>query len=110
MWFLVHVSDMNGRNTRGLLGKGLSPPGTPCSVQSIHTRDMYMLTQLRNHVSKEQYSRGEYMTMWGPGWRQSIDGGLFGALNGAVAWTGAGAIVEKENALPRASERGGARN
>ena len=29
MWFLVHVPGMNGPNTRGLLGKGLSAPITP---------------------------------------------------------------------------------
>jgi len=69
-----------------------------------------MLTQLLNHVSKEQCSRGEYTKKWGPGRRKFIDGGLFGALNGAVAWTGAGAGVEKKNALPRAIDRGGAGN
>jgi len=29
MWFLVHIPGMNGPNTRGLLGKGLSAPVTP---------------------------------------------------------------------------------
>jgi len=29
MWFLVHFPGMNGPNTRGLLGKGLSAPVTP---------------------------------------------------------------------------------
>jgi len=29
MSFLVHVPGMNGANTRGLLGKGLSAPVTP---------------------------------------------------------------------------------
>ena len=68
----------------------------PGGVRSIHARDMYMLTQLLNHVSKEQCSRGKYRKKWGPGGRKFIDGGLFGALNGAGAWTGAGARVEKE--------------
>jgi len=54
-----------------------------------------MLTQLLNHVSKEQCSRGEYRKKRGPGRRKFIDGGLFGALNGA----GAGAGVKKK--MPR---------
>ena len=29
MWFLVHVTGMNGPKTRGLLGKGVSAPVTP---------------------------------------------------------------------------------
>jgi len=37
----------------------------PGGVRSIHARDVYMLTQLLNHVSKEQCSRGEY-TKSGP--------------------------------------------
>jgi len=69
-----------------------------------------MLTQLLNHVSKKQCSRGEYTKKRGPGRRKFIDGGLFGALNGAGAWTGAGAGVEKENAPPGAIDRGGAGN
>ena len=79
-------------------------------VRSIHPRDVYMLTQLLNHVSKEQCSRGEYTKKRGPWRRKFIDGGLFGALNGAGAWTGAGAGVKKKNALPRAVDRGGAGN
>jgi len=55
-----------------------------------------MLTQLLNHVSKEQCSRVEYTKTRGPGRRQFIDGGLFGALNGAGALTGPGAGVEKK--------------
>jgi len=54
----------------------------------------YMLTELLNHVSKEQCSRGEYTKKRGPRRRKFIDGGLFGALHGAGAWTGAGAGVE----------------
>jgi len=69
-----------------------------------------MLTQLLNHVSQEQCSRGEYTKNRGPRRRKFIDGGLFGALNGAGAWTGAGAEVEKENAPPRAIGQGGAGN
>jgi len=69
-----------------------------------------MLTQLLNHESKEQCSRGEYTKKRGSGLRKFIDGGLFGALNWAGAWTGAGAGVEKKNALPRAIDRGGAGN
>jgi len=65
---------------------------------SIHPRDVYMLTQLLNHVSKEQCSRGTYTKKRDNGWRKSIDGGLFRALNGAGAWTGAGAGVEKKRA------------
>jgi len=76
-------------------------------VRSIHARDVYLLTQLLNHVSKEQCSRGEYTKKRGPGRRKFIDGGLFGALNRAGAWTGPGAGVEKRNALPRAIDRGG---
>jgi len=67
----------------------------------------YMLTQLLNHVSKEQFSRGEYTKKRGPGGRKFIDRGLFGALNGARAWTGAGAGVEKTNAPPSAFDRAG---
>jgi len=63
----------------------------PGGVWSIHARDVYMLTQLLNHESKEQCSRGEYTKKRGPGRRKFSDGGLFGALNGAGAWTGAGA-------------------
>jgi len=69
-----------------------------------------MLTQLLNHVSKEQCSRGEYTKKRGPGQRKFIDGGLFGALNGVGTWTGAGAVVKKTNASPRAVDRGGAGN
>ena len=80
-------------------------------VRSIHPRDVYMLTQLLNHVSKEHCSRGEYTKKRGPGRRKFIDGGgLFGALNGAGAWTWAGAGVEKKNTPPRAIDRGGAGN
>ena len=56
-----------------------------------------MLTQLLNHVSKEQCSREEYMKKRGNGQGKFIDGGLFGALNGTGAWTGAGAGVEKKS-------------
>jgi len=69
-----------------------------------------MLTQLLKHVSKEQCSRGEYTKKPGPGRRKFIDGGLFGALNWAGAWTGAGAGVEKKIAPPQAIDRGGAGN
>jgi len=69
-----------------------------------------MLTQLLNHVSEEQCSRGEYTKKRGPGRRKFNDGGLFRALNGAGAWTGAGAGVEKENAPPWAIGPGGAGN
>jgi len=79
-------------------------------VRSIHPRDVYLLTQLLNHVSKEQCSRGEYTKKRSPGQRNFIDGGLFGSLNGAGAWTGAGAGVKKKNAPPRAVDRGGAGN
>ena len=68
----------------------------PGGVRSIHARDVYLLTQLLNHESKEQCSRGEWTKKRGPGWRKFIDGGLFAALNGAGAWTGAGAGVEKK--------------
>jgi len=57
---------------------------------------LYILTQLLNHLSKEQCLGGEYRKRLGHGWRKSIDGGLFGVLNGVVAWTGAGAGVERE--------------
>jgi len=69
-----------------------------------------MLTQLLNHVSKEQCSRGEYTKKRGPGRRKFIDGGLFRALNGAGAWTGAGAGVEKRKPWARAIDRGRAGN
>jgi len=82
----------------------------PGSVQSIHARDVYMLTQLLTHVSKEQCSRGEYTKKRGPGRRKFIDGGLFGALNGAGAWTGAGTGVEKKSGPPQAIDQGGAGN
>ena len=59
-----------------------------------------MLTQLLNHVSQEHCSRGEYTKKRGLGRRKFIDGGLFGALNGAGFWTGAGAGVEKKNPRP----------
>jgi len=68
--------------------------------------DVYMLTQLLNHVSKERCSRGEYTKRQGPGGRKFIDGGLFGALNGAAARKG----VEKKHAPPQAIHQGGARN
>ena len=79
-------------------------------VRSIHARDVYMLTQLLNHLSKEQCSRGEYTKKRGTGRRKFIDGGLFGALNVAGAWTGAGSGVGKKNAPPHAIDRGGAGN
>jgi len=52
------------------------------------------------------FERGIYENAW-PVRRKFLDGGLFGALNGAGAWTGAGAGVEKKNAPPRAIDRGG---
>jgi len=67
----------------------------PGGVRSLHARDVYILTQLLNHVSKDQCSRGEYLKKRGHGRRKFIDGGLFRALNGVGAWTGAGAGVEK---------------
>jgi len=69
-----------------------------------------MLTQLLTHVSKEQYSRGEYTKKRDPGRRKFIDGELFGALNRAGAWTGPAAGVQKKKVLPRAIDRGGAGN
>jgi len=60
-------------------------------VRSIHPRDVYMLTQLLNHVSKGQCSRGEYTKKWGPGRRKFIDWGLFGPLTGAERGIQAGA-------------------
>ena len=69
-----------------------------------------MPTQLLNHVSTEQCSRGEYTKKPGPGRKEFIDGGLFRVLNGVEAWTGAGAGVEKNNALPGAIDRDGAGN
>jgi len=53
-----------------------------------------MLTQLLNHVSKEQCSTGEYTKKRDPGRRKCIDGGLFGALNGAGACIEAGVGVK----------------
>jgi len=82
----------------------------PGAVRSIHARDVYMLTQLLNHVSKEHCARGEYRKKRGPGRRKFIDGGLFGALNGVGARTGTGAGVERKNAPHRAMDRGGAGN
>jgi len=69
-----------------------------------------MLTQLLNHVSKEQCSRGEYTKKRGPGRRKFIDGELFGALNGAGAWTGPAAGFQKKKVPPRAIDQGGAGN
>ena len=65
-----------------------------------------MLTQLLNHVSKEQCSRGEYTKKRCPRQRKFVDGGLFRALNGAGAWPEVGAWVEKKNTPPRAIDRG----
>jgi len=75
--------------------------GNPGSVRSIHARDVYMLTELLNHVSKDQCSRGEYTKKRGPGRRNFIDRGLFWALNRAGAWTGPGLRVEKKKSRPR---------
>jgi len=61
-------------------------------VRSIHPRVLYMLTQLLNHVSKEQCSRGKYTKKRGPGRRKFIDGGLFGPLTGAGRGIEAGAL------------------
>jgi len=71
---------------------------------------VYLLTQLLNGVSKEPCSRGQYTKRRCPGRRKFIDGGLFGALNGAGAWTGPGAGVERKYALSRAIDRGRAGN
>jgi len=48
-----------------------------------------MLTQLLNHVSKEQCSRGEYWKNRRPGRRKFIDGGLFRVLTRAGREVGA---------------------
>ena len=56
------------------------------------------------------FERGIYQKAGPWGRRKFIDGGLFGALNGAGAWTGAGAWVKKKNAPPQAVDRGGAGN
>jgi len=69
-----------------------------------------MLTQLLNHVSKEQCSRGEYTKKRGPGRRKFMDGGLFGALNMAGPGRGQGQGLKKKKALPSAINRGGAGN
>jgi len=45
------------------------------------------------------FERGIYETV-GPGRRKFIDGGLFGAFNGARAWMGAGAGVKKQTTRP----------
>ena len=45
--------------------------------------------------------------MQGPGRRKFFDGGLFGALNGAGACTGAGAGVEKKTPHPGLLTRAG---
>ena len=52
------------------------------------------------------FERGIYENA-GPVRRKFLDGGLFGALTGAGAWTGAGAGVEKKNTPPRAIDLGG---
>ena len=60
--------------------------GNPGAIWSIHARDVYILPQLLNHVSKEQCSRGEYSKKRGPERRKFIDVGLFGGLT----WAGRG--------------------
>ena len=55
-------------------------------------------------MSREQAKR------WGPGLGKLTYGGRSGALNGAGAWTGAGAEGKKKTAPPRAVDRGGAGN
>jgi len=57
-------------------------------------------------ITRAMFERGIYKKR-GPGRRKFIDGGLFGVLNRAGAWTGAGAGVEKKNALPWAIDWGG---
>jgi len=110
MWFLVHVPGMNGANTRGLLGKGLSATVTPVvfglfipgtCICSHNYSIMYQKSNVREgNIGKSRALGGE----------NSLTGGLFGALNGAGAWTGAGAEVEKKNAPPRAIGLGRAGN
>jgi len=60
----------------------------------------YMLTQLLNHVSKEQCSRGEYTKKRGPRWRKFIDRGLFGALKGRGPGRGQGLVLKKQTPCP----------
>ena len=47
-------------------------------VWSIYPRDVYMLTQLLNHVSKEQSLRGEYTNTGALGGENSLIGGCSG--------------------------------
>jgi len=60
----------------------------------------YMLTQLLNHVSKEPCPGGEYTQKRGPGRRNFIDRGLFGALNAARPGQGQGQGLEKQKPRP----------
>ena len=101
---------MNGPNTRGLLGKGLSAPVTtpvfrPCMPgPSICSRNYSIMYQ------KSNVREGNIRKSGASGRRKFIDGELFEGLNGAGGWTGAGAGVEKKNAPPRAIDRGGGGN
>jgi len=70
---------------------------------------VYAHTITQPCIKGAMFERGIY-EKGGPGRRKFIDGRLFGALNAAGAWTGAGAGVEKQKALPPDIERGGAGN
>jgi len=66
---------------------------------------IYAHTITQSCIKRAMFERAIYEKQ-GPGRRKFIDGGLFGALDRAGAWTRAGAGVEKQNAPPRAIDRG----
>jgi len=100
MWFFVHVPAMNGPNTRGLLGKGLSAP-----VTTVVFCPFMPGTCICSHKNSIMYQKNNVRE---GNIRNS--GALGGESSLTGAWTGAGAGVEKTNAPPRAIDRGGAGN
>ena len=110
MWFLVHVPGMNRPNTRGLLGKGLSAPVTTAVFGLFIPGTCICSHNYSIMYQKSNVREGNIRKSGALGGENSLTGGLFGALNGAGAWTGAGAGVKKKNAPPWAVDRGGAGN
>jgi len=60
MWFLVHVPGMNGPNTRGLLGKGLSAPVTTAVFGPFIPGTCICHTITQSCIKRAMFERGIY--------------------------------------------------
>ena len=74
--------------------------GNHGGVRSIHPRDVYMLTQLLNHVSKEQCSKRNIRKRGALGGESSLTGGCSGHWTGRGPGRGQGQGLKKKTPRP----------